>query len=70
MGTKQFVLRCAEVRLTAEMVEILNALFGVAYRESRRFSVPQLGYLGYRITCNSIIRDWLHRLHFMTAIIG
>jgi len=28
----------------------LNALIGVAYRESCRFSVPQLGYLGYQIT--------------------
>jgi len=27
----------------------LNALVGVAYRERRRFSVPQLGYLGYQI---------------------
>jgi hypothetical protein len=26
----------------------LNALFGVAYREMRRFSVPQLGYSGYQ----------------------
>jgi hypothetical protein len=26
----------------------LNALRGVAYRESEPFSVPQLGYLGYR----------------------
>jgi hypothetical protein len=34
----------------------------VAYREMQRFSVPQLGYLGYRITCNRIIHDWLHRL--------
>ena len=25
----------------------LNALFGVAYRKRQRFSVPQLGYLGY-----------------------
>jgi hypothetical protein len=24
----------------------LNALFGVAYREGRRFSVPQFGLLG------------------------
>jgi hypothetical protein len=28
----------------------LNALFGVAYREKQRFSVPQLGYLGYQVT--------------------
>src|SRR5208283_3086656 len=28
----------------------LNALFGAAYRERQRFSVPQLGYLGYRIS--------------------
>jgi len=26
----------------------LNALYGVAYRERQRFSVPQLGYLGYQ----------------------
>jgi hypothetical protein len=25
-------------------------LFGVAYRESQPFSVPQLGYLGYQKT--------------------
>jgi hypothetical protein len=37
-------------------------LFGVAYRGRQRFLVPQLGYLGYRITYNSIIHDWLHRL--------
>ena len=27
----------------------LNALFGVAYQEIQRFSVPQLGYLSYRL---------------------
>ena len=31
-------------RLTAEACKILNALFGVAYRKSQLFSVPQLGY--------------------------
>jgi hypothetical protein len=30
-------------------MQILNALFGVAYRERQQFSVRQLGYLGYRI---------------------
>jgi hypothetical protein len=39
----------ATLRLTAEEVENLNALVGVAYRERQRFSVPQLGYLGYQI---------------------
>ena len=37
----------ATLRLTAEECKNLNALFGVAYRERRRFLVPQLGYLGY-----------------------
>ena len=34
--------------LTAEECRNLNALFGVAYRERQRFSVSQLGYLGYQ----------------------
>ncbi|HEX4201444.1 MAG TPA: hypothetical protein VHY59_07995, partial [Chthoniobacterales bacterium] len=56
------ILIDANRSVTTRRIQNLNALFGVAYRESRRFSVPQLGYLGYRITCNSIIHDWLHRL--------
>ena len=39
----------ATLRLTAEKLEILNALSCVAYRETRRSSVPQLGYLGYHL---------------------
>ena len=36
----------ATLRLTAEMVEILNALFGVAYRECRLIISPSVGLLG------------------------
>jgi hypothetical protein len=32
--------------VNSRRMQNLNALFGVAYRERRRFSVPQLGYLG------------------------
>ena len=35
------------VKPPARFTQNLNGLFGVAYRERRRFSVPQLGYLGY-----------------------
>jgi hypothetical protein len=38
------------MKKTAEECQNLNALFGVAYREGQRFSVPQLGYLGYQWT--------------------
>ena len=36
----------ATLRLTAEMVEILNALYGVAYRQSQMICGPSVGLLG------------------------
>jgi hypothetical protein len=35
--------------VSSPALQNLNALFGVDYRENQRFSVPQLGYLGYHI---------------------
>jgi hypothetical protein len=32
--------------VNSRRMQNLNALFGVAYREGRRFSVPQFGLLG------------------------
>jgi hypothetical protein len=40
-------IRTSNISVNSRRIQNLNALFGVAYRERRRFSVPQLGYLGY-----------------------
>jgi hypothetical protein len=40
----------ANPSVNSRRMQLQNALFGVAYRERQRFSVPQLGYLGYQIS--------------------
>src|SRR5580704_6227548 len=44
----------ATLRLTAEMVEILNALSCVAYRETRPIFSPSVGLLGLPIRVDDI----------------
>jgi hypothetical protein len=59
--TRRFVLM-RNLWLTAEECKNLNALFGVAYRETQRFSVPQLGYLGYRVASQPLALRWHYQV--------
>jgi hypothetical protein len=43
-------IRTSNPSVNSRRMQNLNALFGAAYRERQRFSVPQLGYLGYQMT--------------------
>ena len=49
-GRQRSELCYLKFSVNSRRMQNLNALFGVAYREIQRFSVPQLGYLGYQRT--------------------
>jgi hypothetical protein len=56
-------LEPATFRLTAEVVEILNALSCVAYRETRPIFSPSVGLLGLPVLRQSFVRMKNRAIH-------